>query len=158
MNRRMGLTAIAAALAGWSTLASAQPGHRGNEQGKDHRGDGRGHDRGQGRGPDMDRRDRGPDRDRGHDRGREWSQRDRDRGWDRDRGHPRYYYNARGPEFHRGRPMPYEYRAPYYRVRDWRAYRLPPPPAGTVWVQIGPDFVLMALATGLIVNIVLSAY
>jgi Ni/Co efflux regulator RcnB len=42
------------------------------------------------------------------------------------------------------------------RWDDRRAYRLSPPPRGHEWVQVGPDFVLIAIATGLIAHIVLS--
>ena len=70
-----------------------------------------------------------------------------------DRG---YYYNARGPEFRRGRYIPREYRNRQYVVNDYRAYRLAPPPRGQQWVQVGSDYVLVAIATGLIANIILN--
>ena len=70
-----------------------------------------------------------------------------------DRG---YYYNARGPEFRRGRYIPREFRNRQYVVNDYRAYRLAPPPRGQHWVQVGGDFVLVAVATGLIANIILN--
>jgi Ni/Co efflux regulator RcnB len=66
------------------------------------------------------------------------------------------YYNARGPEFRRGGYVPSEYRARNYYVTDYRAHRLSAPPRGQQWVQIGPDYVLMAIATGLIAHMVLS--
>jgi Ni/Co efflux regulator RcnB len=66
------------------------------------------------------------------------------------------YYNARGPEFRRGGYVPREYRARNYYVTDYRAHRLSAPPRGQQWVQIGPDYVLMAIATGLIAHMVLS--
>jgi Ni/Co efflux regulator RcnB len=72
----------------------------------------------------------------------------------RDQRH--YYYNARGPEFRRGGYVPREYRARNYYVTDYRAHRLSAPPRGQQWVQIGPDYVLMAIATGLIAHMVLS--
>ena len=70
-----------------------------------------------------------------------------------DRG---YYYNARGPEFRRGGYIPREYRNRQYVVNNYRAYRLAPPPRGQQWVQVGGDYVLIAIATGLIANIVLN--
>lgn len=66
------------------------------------------------------------------------------------------YYNARGPEFRRGGYVPREFRNHQYYVTDYRAHRLSPPPRGQQWVQIGPDYVLIALATGLIAHMVLS--
>ncbi|OOG52177.1 RcnB family protein [Polaromonas sp. C04] len=66
------------------------------------------------------------------------------------------YYNARGPEFRRGGYIPRDYRNRQYVVNDYRAYHLSPPPRGQQWVQVGSDYVLIAIATGLIANIVLS--
>lgn len=63
---------------------------------------------------------------------------------------PRYYGNA-GPRFYRGGYLPVSYRQPTYYV-SWRAYpnRLYAPPYGYQWVQVDHEFVLIALATGLI--------
>lgn len=67
-----------------------------------------------------------------------------------------HYYNARGPEFRRGGYIPREYRNRQYVVNNYRAYRLAPPPRGQQWVQVGGDYVLVAIATGLIANIILN--
>lgn len=72
-----------------------------------------------------------------------------------DRGH-RYYYGARGPEFRRGGHIPREYWSRQYYVNDWRGHQLYAPPYGYQWVQVGGDYVLIALATGLILNLVLN--
>jgi Ni/Co efflux regulator RcnB len=64
-------------------------------------------------------------------------------------------YNARGPMFYRGGYLPREYRGPAYVV-DYREYRLSPPPRGHRWVQVGADYVLIAIATGVIANIILN--
>lgn len=66
------------------------------------------------------------------------------------------YYNARNPEFRRGGYIPREFRNHQYVVTDYRSYRLSPPPRGHEWVQVGADYVLIAIATGLIAHIVLS--
>lgn len=66
------------------------------------------------------------------------------------------YYNARGPEFRRGGYIPREYRNPTYFVTDYRPYHLPPPPRDHQWVQVGADYVLIAIATGIIASIVLG--
>lgn len=66
------------------------------------------------------------------------------------------YYNARGPEFRRGGYIPREYRNPTYFITDYRPYHLPPPPRNHQWVQVGADYVLIAIATGIIASIVLS--
>lgn len=68
----------------------------------------------------------------------------------------RYYYQARGPEFQRGRYIPVEYRNRQYVVLNPHQHRLYAPPRGQQWVQVGGDYVLVAIATGLIVNLILS--
>lgn len=70
--------------------------------------------------------------------------------------HPHYHYNARGPEFRRGGYVPREYRHRQYVVVDYRSHRLAPPPRGHQWVQVGGDYVLIAIATGIIASIILS--
>lgn len=95
--------------------------------------------------------------DRSYDRNnnaRSYDQRDNERRADRDQ--QRFYYSARSPEFRRGGYIPYEYRSHQYYVNDWRGHRLSAPPRGYQWVQVGPDYVLIAIATGLIVNLILN--
>ena len=67
----------------------------------------------------------------------------------------RQEYNAHGPEFARGRYIPREYRDRAYEV-DYREHHLSPPPQGHRWVQVGADYVLIAIATGVIANIILN--
>jgi Ni/Co efflux regulator RcnB len=74
-----------------------------------------------------------------------------------DRREVRRYYNARGPEFRRGGRLPSELRQRHYVVSDWRGHRLSAPPRGYQWVQVGPDYVLAAVATGIIVNMILHS-
>ena len=58
------------------------------------------------------------------------------------------------PRFHRGGYLPAEYRRNGYYVNDWRAHSgLYAPPYGHQWVQVGSDYLLVALATGLIANL-----
>lgn len=73
-----------------------------------------------------------------------------------DRHYHHYYYNVRGPEFRRGGYIPYEYRNRQYVVVNPQQYRLAPPPRGHHWVQVGTDYVLVAIATGLIANLILN--
>jgi len=109
------------------------------------------------------------DKDKGdrHDRGRnEHSQRGnqserQDRGW-KYSGHE-YHFEGRdkrgaGPahQFHRGERLPIEYHNRYYVVDDWRGHRLNAPPRGYHWVQAGGDYVLVAIATGIIVQLLLN--
>jgi Ni/Co efflux regulator RcnB len=145
--------ALAVATAAAPMAASAQP---------------YGHDRGE---------HRGWDRDRDHDRGEH-------RGWDHyDRGHPeswrereewREFHGPRGGYWYapgygyirhnphwrgywrRGGYVPVPYR--HYYVQDWGYYGLRPPPPGYRWVYADGNFVLMAIASGLIADVILHAY
>ena len=67
-----------------------------------------------------------------------------------------YYYNARGPEFVRGHMIPRDLRTPQYVITDYRQHRLAPPPRGQQWVQVGADYVLVAVATGIIASTILN--
>lgn len=73
-----------------------------------------------------------------------------------DRREARRYYNARGAEFRRGHRLPHELRHNHYVVNNWRGHRLSAPPRGYHWVQVGPDYVLAAIASGVIANVILS--
>jgi len=72
---------------------------------------------------------------------------------------PRY---DRGPgagpdhNFYRGGRLPPQYRDRVYVVDDWRGHRLQAPPRGYHWVQTGTDYVLVAIATGIIASILLN--
>jgi Ni/Co efflux regulator RcnB len=74
-----------------------------------------------------------------------------------ERREARHYYNARSPEFRRGGRIPMELRQNQYVVSNWRVHHLSPPPRGYHWVQVGPDFVLVAIASGVIANLILSS-
>ena len=69
----------------------------------------------------------------------------------------RHYYNARGAEFHRGGRLPPELRHDQYVVSNWQRHHLSAPPRGYHWVQVGPDYVLAAIATGLIANLIIGS-
>ncbi|MBI2769402.1 MAG: RcnB family protein [Burkholderiales bacterium] len=77
---------------------------------------------------------------------------------------PGYYAQQRreqrgsGPDqrWHRGDTLPYEYRHRNYVVNDWRNHRLSAPPRGYQWVQSGGDYLLVAIATGIIAQILLT--
>ncbi|MDM0090791.1 MULTISPECIES: RcnB family protein [unclassified Variovorax] len=57
-------------------------------------------------------------------------------------------------EWRRGGRVPPEYRGRNYVVDDWRGHRLQQPPRGYQWVGVGGDFVLAAIATGVIAQII----
>ncbi|NIF83421.1 RcnB family protein [Comamonas sp. Tr-654] len=130
------LSASVAACLGLGSLAvQAQPGPppgRGNGHGpQDMRHDGRHDDRGR----NDQRYDRRADR---HDHGR----------------------RGGGPDhnWYKGSRVPPQYRSQHYVVNDWRGHRLSAPPRGYHWIQNGGDYLLVAIATGVIASMVLGNY
>lgn len=92
--------------------------------------------------------------------------------WDGGR-HNGYYYNNRfyygaPPQSYYGRPsyrpgyeswrrgayLPAYYRGRGYVVYDYDRYRLRQPPRGYYWYRTGNDYVLAAIATGLIFDVI----
>jgi Ni/Co efflux regulator RcnB len=67
-----------------------------------------------------------------------------------------YYRIVPGRVWRRGAYVPRDYRRFY--VNDWAYYGLRPPPPGYRWVYADGNFVLMALATGLIADVILNGY
>lgn len=123
--------AVMVASMGFATLASAQP-----RDDRDHGPGGQGNFRGGPPQGQMHRDDRrGPDR---MDYRRDGPGAGPDHGW------------------HRGDRLPPEYRNRTYVVDDWRGHRLSAPPRGYQWVQVGGDYVLAAIATGIIANLILN--
>ena len=99
----------------------------------------------------------GHDRDR-HDDRRDYRADDRRDYRSDDRRYDRRDGPGAGPDhaFYRGGRLPPEYRSRQYVVDDWRGHRLSAPPRGYHWVQTGGDYVLAAIATGVIVSILLN--
>ena len=87
-----------------------------------------------------------------------------DTDWHHDRAdwdHPGYrhdYYRGVGPnhEWQRGDRIPREYWGARYVVNDWRGHHLSAPPRGYHWVQVNGDYVLAAVATGVILDTLLT--
>ena len=67
-------------------------------------------------------------------------------------------WRGAGPrhDIYRGAYLPPQYRGRSYVVDDWRGHRLYAPPRGYHWVQAGGDYVLAAIATGVILQILLN--
>jgi Ni/Co efflux regulator RcnB len=97
----------------------------------------------------------GQDRGDRNDRGRDEHSRGQ-----QDRRHHDERRDERGAgpnhQFHRGDRLPQEYHHRHYVVNDWRGHHLSAPPRGYHWVQIGADYVLVAIATGVILQLLLS--
>jgi len=56
-------------------------------------------------------------------------------------------------DLRRGGKLHKEYRNDRYVVNDWRGRHLSAPPRGYHWVQTGNDYVLAAIATGIIAQV-----
>ncbi|MDQ1923770.1 RcnB family protein [Massilia pseudoviolaceinigra] len=96
-----------------------------------------------------DRHDR-HDRDRHHDR--------RGDRYDSPRGGYQAYDHgpSRRHHFRRGAYLDHQYRGSSYVVSDWRSRRLSAPPRGAHWVHANGDYALVAIATGLITQVLLN--
>ena len=138
MNSKKIISAITAVVVlASSGLAFAQG--KGNDRGRDR------DDKG-GRGEQMERRD-----DRNYNEGRRDERRD-------DRREERRDERGAGPNhnYYRGGRLPDDYRHRQYVVDDWRGHHLRAPPRGYHWVQSGGDYILIAIASGIIADILLS--
>jgi Ni/Co efflux regulator RcnB len=87
-----------------------------------------------------------------HRDGRDFDARHADRRYDR---HDRYA-DVRGSHFHRGDRVPSEYRHRGHAMNNWRAQHLHAPAHDQQWVQVGADYALIAIATGVIAQLVLN--
>lgn len=65
-------------------------------------------------------------------------------------------HRGAGPDHRwvRGSRVPPQYRAHGYVVNDWRGHRLSAPPRGYRWIQNGGDYLLVAIASGVVAQIV----
>ena len=171
MNKTTILCAVLAGTFGFSTLASAQDWRGGRDRDGDQRTEQR-HDRG-------DRNDRHDRHDR-RDNDRNWRQdRHDNRNWNDNRGYqqrgyvqsqprgyvynqPNYVYSqpnyySHAPRYHRGGYVPRQYLSNQYYVNNWQSYPgLYAPPYGHQWVNTGGEFLLVALAKGLIANALMN--
>ena len=157
--RHLLYAALALSAAAAPIAAAAQPygpdDHRDRyEDRRDHRDDRR----------EERREDRREDRRYDRQRAETWRDRAEWRGFQGQRqGYwyaPGYGYQRFNPAWRsawrRGGYVPVPYR--HYYVQDWGYYGLRPPPPGYRWVYADGNFVLMAVATGLIADIILHGY
>ena len=56
----------------------------------------------------------------------------------------------------KGQRVPLPYRGPQYVVVDWRGHHLPPPPRGHRWINVGADYFLIGVATGVVLQSILA--
>ena len=73
---------------------------------------------------------------------------------------PGAWQDARGAgparDLREGQLLPRQFRSRQFVVEDWRAHLLCAPPQGYQWVQMGADYVLVAIATGIILQLLLN--
>ena len=154
-------TAIASVLIALSVAASGSAFAQRDDRGPD-RGDYQQHDKRD------DKRDKHDDKhedkhDNKHDRrdnDRKQAAHDHGNKYHKDdaRGYRRDDSRGGGPrhDLRRGHKLDKEYRDKRYVVTDWRARHLSAPPKGHQWVRAGNDYVLAAIATGIIAQVLLS--
>jgi Ni/Co efflux regulator RcnB len=128
MKSKLVASFVVASLVGTSTAAFAQP-HRDDR--------------------------RGPPQSAPH---RAMPMRDAHNGPIRDADHGRPGGPIPHSDWHRGDRLPAEYRDRNYVVDDWRAHGLSAPPRGYHWVGVNGDYVLAAVATGVIASILVNAH
>jgi Ni/Co efflux regulator RcnB len=61
-------------------------------------------------------------------------------------------------DWHKGERLPAEYRDRNYVVDNWREHGLKAPPRGYQWVGVNGDYVLAAVATGIIASVLTSGH
>ena len=100
-------------------------------------------------------------RDGDHQRGRD-RHRDRYGDWNNDHRSPNAWMQrypgavVAHPHWSRGDRLYREYWGPNYYVDDWQAYHLRRPPRGYRWVHVDNDFLLVAITTGIIFDLMLN--
>jgi Ni/Co efflux regulator RcnB len=65
-------------------------------------------------------------------------------------------HDAPAHNWHKGDRIPENYRDNRYVVNDWQSHHLRQPPAGYHWVNVNGDYVLAAIATGVIADMLLN--
>ena len=65
------------------------------------------------------------------------------------------YAPPRSVRWERGGRLPSRYRHERYVVRDWHDRRFHRPPSGYHWVNVGSDYLLVGIATGVILQAIL---
>ncbi|MGH8853246.1 MAG: RcnB family protein [Telluria sp.] len=65
----------------------------------------------------------------------------------------RYRSVAASGQLKRGAQLPPKYRTHRHVVENWKAHQLSEPPRGHQWVQAGSDFALVAIATGVVTEV-----
>lgn len=160
MNKKILSIALAATTALTTATAFAEPNGRDNDpqqqqMQQDHRGHGPEQQRSQNDRQNQPRAQQDHRQDRGHEQ--------RDHRADQPRYQQQrqaYRHDMPRPQrdWHKGQRIPAQYRTANYYVNDWKARELPAPPRNHRWVRVNGDYVLVAIATGVISSILLGGH
>ncbi len=144
MNKHLIAKALVAVLLAANAPAFAQHGHDRVQERREERRD--------------DRRDYRDERREERREYRDERREDRRDYRDERREERRAARRGAGPrhDLYRGQRLPATYHHKQYVVDNWRAHRLSAPPRGYHWVQVGNDYVLAAIATGIIASVLLG--
>jgi Ni/Co efflux regulator RcnB len=157
MNRKAVVSAIMALslIAAHSAIAQGGPDNRDNNTWMGQRGEQQGRPNNNARQPNNDGRQYNNDARQPNADARQ-PNRGQNQGYANNNA--QRYDRGAGPDhaFHQGGRLPNQYRSNQYVVNDWRAHRLSAPPRGYHWVQTGSDYVLVAIATGVIMQLLLN--
>ena len=63
---------------------------------------------------------------------------------------------AASGQLKRGEQLPPRYRTHHFVVENWKAHRLTEPPPGHQWVRAGHDYALVAIATGVVAEVLVG--
>ena len=63
---------------------------------------------------------------------------------------------AASGQLKRGEQLPPRYRTHHFVVENWKAHRLTEPPPGHQWVQAGSNYALVAIATGVVQEVLVG--
>ncbi|VCU70407.1 hypothetical protein PIGHUM_02479 [Pigmentiphaga humi] len=67
-------------------------------------------------------------------------------------GQANYRPDPRYERWAKGQRVPLPYRGPQYVVDNWRGHHLAPPPRGYHWINVGADYFLVGVATGIVLQ------
>jgi Nickel/cobalt transporter regulator len=68
---------------------------------------------------------------------------------------PEHANEERHPDWRKGQRLSSDYRSHEYVVDNWREHNLHQPPRGYQWVGVGADYLLVAVASGIISQVVM---
>lgn len=89
-------------------------------------------------------------------RDQQWREQPSREAWHQERWREQRWHDDGRHRYYRGERLPSQYRGGEYVVDDWRGHRLSAPPRGYRWVNVGGDYILVAIATGIIASILLN--